>query len=975
MQNRAQMAQIAAQLQGNLQMMGSGVPLGNSTYMGPQPFTSPTMFSQMTGMVGNMFGPEAGGMATLAGQLLTSPGLRGFAPGLSGMVSNMMSSMPMGGGADPGNFMYARLQSQLGRSVPGAITLPADFSNQASIDLYNEQIAQFNQFTGRNQANMPSGMPGLRRFTQGGANSAHSLGVALANVETLSQSERFQDTFSLFTAVNPNQRISDPDLAELVELGKQNTPEAAQKAEQLLAANQGLKAKADKVLNTARNATGLGNLAMTLSGVMASGGVGGAEAGAMQGLGDIIMNLTGMNKNPAMFSAAAIQSMSMMGALGTSTVIDPTTGRRVMAADRLVGGLTANFENANTPYTSTRALGPAGAGQLMQELAKSGILSSGGVDTMGALKIEDVQRMEKAIASQLEGFSEIAKVGKRLGLQVNEIVQTMQGVYGGRFGEELANAAGQEYVQAKQAFVGPVNEDTDRFLRAEAQRKAGATMMQQVEKAVQIGRYAGFDARGSLAVMQTAGQLAEDLGMGRQAGIEMGAAAMSRMQISREMGMPMSPDQALAMSRDIMVKGANNPSVQAFASLRLAINAGVVKAEDVQDLMNDFRAGKDIDPGEVNKRISATDANLSAFTGREAVAQGMTLAAGDINRFYASNENVSVTGAIKRAFSAANIDAEGMVSNLTKSQGAVLAKAFGMNQTDVGNLNFTQFAAQFNKMGSQAERVELVDQLVNSGAIDRRTGNQILSNLGAMTDRFGVASDRGAFRTARIRQAEEAERSLHGGYTSVELKAGAIVANEAMINEAFRSIGGGDLQKGLTQGLKDIREEKITTAMKEGGISRDAAEKQVDLEGFTLPELLKASAGKTEPGMLKALEVAQANIDREMKAAERVGDKGKIEQLQLQSAEIAQYQQALKSGDKDKILEMKAKAEKSIADQQAAEKAKMTPEQKKNEDAKDASIQTAKELSAANKFLAQIALAVGVSAESVRNLEKTVQGA
>lgn len=970
------MAQIAAQLQGNMQMMGSNVPLSNSTYMMPQPFTSPTMFSQMTGMVGNMFGPEAGGIAQLAGQIITSPTMRGFMPGLSGAVSDMMRSMPIGGGADPGNFMYAQLQGRLGKSVPRGITLPADFSSQASIDLYNEQVAQFNEFTSRNQTGTASGMAGLKRFTQGGADSPHSLGVQLANVQTLRQSSRFQDVFSLFEAVRPDQKLDDPELKALIDLAAQDTPQAAEKAKALLEANPHLEGKAKSILNTARNATGLGNLAMTLSGMISSGGIGGAEAGALQGLGDMLMSLTGIDKDPTQFSAAAIQSMSMMGALGTSTIIDPTTGRRVMAADRIVGGLMGNLENAKSPYAATRDLGARRSGQLLQELTKSGLLTTGGVDTMGSLSIEDVQKMEKSIAQQLEGFSEIAKAGRRIGLQVNEVVQTMQGLYGGRFGEQLANAAGQEYVQAKAAFTGPINEDTDRFLRAEAQRKAGATMMQQVEKAVQIGRYAGFDARGSLAVMQTAGQLAEDLGMGREAGMQMGMSAMGRMKISRDMGMPMDPSQALAMSRDIMAKGANNPSVQAFASMKLAIEAGVLKETDVQDLLADFRSGKDIDPGEVNKRLSAIPGvNLAAFTGREAVARGMTFGAGDINLFYATNENVNVTGALKRAFTAANIDPEQLVSKIAKSQAGMLGEAFGMTATEAGQLDFTQFTAKFNQIGSQAERISLVNRLVDAGTITQEEGNQMLSNLGTMTDRFGVASDRGAFRTARIRQAEEAERQRHGGFTTVELKAGAIVANEAMINEAFKSIGGGDLQKGLTQGLKDIREQKITDRMKAEGISRSVAEKAVDDEGFTLPELLKASSGVTEPGMQKAVEVGLANVNQELKLAEKTDNKAKIEQLQMQKADLEEYRDALESGDKDRIEQLRVRAEQSVADQKHVTDSAKTEQQKKQDAVQQAAIDSHAELKQMRPILIAIAENVGVSSESLRNLDKNISGA
>lgn len=964
MQNRALMAQIAAQLQGNMQMMGSSVPLANTTYMGAQPFTSPTMFGQFSNAIGSIFGEEAGAITQTAGQLMASPGLRGMFGPLGGMVSTMMSSMPIGGGADPGAFMYSQLQSRMGRTIPRAVSLPADFSSQAAIDLYNEEQAQFNQFAG-----ITNGAPGLRRFEQTG--EGYSLGVQLANVKAMSsEGSRFKDVFNMFSAAT-GQNLQDKDLQPLIALAEKNTPEAAAEAEALLKANPELKRKATKILDTANNAANLGNLAMNISSMIPPGILGGAETGALQGLGDIFMGLTGMDRNPQLFTAAAVQSLSMMGALGTATFDEG--GKRVFAGERIVAGLTGNLERESGPYSGMRSLGASKAGQLMNELTKSGLLTSGGVDTFGAVKAEDVKKIEDAIAKQLEGFSAVAAAGKRLGLQINEIVQSMQTIYGGRFGEELSNAAGREFSKLREGISGPIDEGTRAFLEAEAQRKAGASMMQQVEKAVQIGRFAGFDARGSMAVLQTASQMAQDMGMTGEAGLSMGASALSRVALSRRMGMPMTMDQALAMSQDVMAKGANNPSVQAFASLKLAINAGVIKEQDAQSFLNDFNSGKDIDPGAVNKLIAQSGANLAAFTGREAVARGMSMAAPEINQFYATNENVSVTGTVKRAFKEAGINAEALVQQMASGSTDDLAKAFNMTSAEVKSLDFTQFVAKFNQLNNQQQRIDLLDSMTKSKTITPEQRAQLLSNLGERMDRFGLASDKGSTRTARIRQAEEAERAMHGGMTSVEISAGAVAENQRMLNEAFGPKG--SIQKDLTEGLSQVREDKIQKKMK-AGATREEAEASVDAEGFSFTELLQSASRATDPGMRAAVDQSLKDIDSQLTAAQKSGNKGRVEQLTRQKQEMLSFQDMLSTTDPaeraKKLEKLRGDVEKDLHDKDVATRRNMSESQKKAEEVQQATVATAKDVKELVTLTRAMAQHAGISAEALQSLEGKV---
>lgn len=967
MQNRALLARIASQLQANMQMSGSNVPLSNTTYLGPQPFTSPTMFGQFSNIIGSLFGQEAGAMTQMAGSLITSPGLREMLGPLSGAVSSMMSSMPVGGG-DPGALMYAQLQGRLGRSIPSAISMPAEFSSQAAIDLYNEELAQTRQYLKNSNANF--GVP-LQRFEQQG--EGYNLGVQLANVSTLSQEgSRFKGVFDLFAAAT-GQNIADAELKPLMDLAKQNTPEAAQKANELLKNDPNLKLKAESILNTATNAANMGNLAMRIASFIPSGTMGGAEAGAMAGLGDILMGITGLDKNPMQFTSAAMQSLSMMGALGTATFEEG--GKRVFAADRIAAGLTSELESESSPYSGLRGMGARKSGQLMQELTRSGLLSSGGVDIFGAIKPEDVEKMEESIARQLEGFSAVVAAGKRMGMQVNEITQSMQSIYGGRFGEELSNAAGQEYAKLRAGVSGPVDARTEDFLRAEAQRKAGASMMQQVEQAVQIGRFAGQDARGSMAVLQTGSQLAQDLGLGGSAGIAMGVSAMSRVALSRDMGTPMTMDQGLALSTDIAAKGMENPSVQAFASLQLAKNAGVISQQEAQTFEAAFRAGKDIDPGAVNQLLASKKGiNMASFTGREAVAAGMSMSMSDINRFYAQNENVSVTGAVKQAFTEQGVDIEKVVTDLANSSSSELQKAFDMDAAEIKSMDFTQFAAAFNKMPSQKDRSALLDSLVSSGALTSEVKNAMLSNLGERMDRFGIASDRGTFRTARIRQAEEAERAQHGGLTSMEITATAISENQRMLNESFKPSG--DMQSATAEGLKQIRDKKIADRMKATGETTDEAAAKVDAEGFSFTEFIQATSGQTDPAIKKAVEASLTTIKSDLEEAKSTGDVAKAEILESQLRDMTAYNEILETKDpevqKKRMEELKARVEKDIIEKDAADRKNMTEEQKKSADVQEAALSSAKTLTDILAVTRLTAEHLGVTAAALTSIDTKV---
>lgn len=906
-QNLGMLSQISSMLQANAYMRGTQFA-PNSTYLYPQPFTAPNMFGQMSSLAGVAFGPEAGGMMQLGASVITNPALAPYLGPLPGMITAMQNSMPIGG-SDPGAFLYSQLQRRLGKSVMAAPQLPNLMSNQRQIDLFNEQMQQMQAFTGNVAPveQLASFNPNL-----GAPDSAYGLGVQLANIETLRGSSRFKDVFSLYEAAT-NQKVSNPALNELMEFARQGTKDSAAKATELLAKSPELKEAAQTVIKNAESAAGFSNTTATLSKMLPqlaqAIGIDSRDP-MMQSLMDALSEVSGVKRDPAQFSSAAIQSLSMMGSLGTMTSGQDVMGRPVMAADRITSGILSRIESADSPFSGIRNMGMARAGETMNELAKSGILTSGGVDTFAAIKPEDVKRLEEAIAVQLEGFSEVAAAGKRLGMQIPEIIQSMQRIHRGQFGRALDDAAGRafEELSSQVGGAGPMDEQTRVFLEAQAQRKAGASMMQQVEKAVQLGRFAGLGAQESMAVLETSAQLTESLGLSGAAGIEMGSAAMARVGLSRTMGRPVTLEQSLAQQRDILMKAQQNSSSRAYASLKLAIDDGVLKADDpqVKRLLDDFNAAKDIAPETVAALISSTGANVHSYVSPEGVAAGMSVegVGTSINKFFSLNENVSVLGTVKREFESRRIDAEALADKMATDATETLAKAFDMKEEDVAQMDFLGFAANFNKMKNQTERITLVGGLIDKGIISQREGNMLLSTLGSRMDKLDVAGDKGSQRTAAILLEEAYQRQQFGGLTSMEAQAAAVAENQSAISSSLRD-SKGNLQVAVSSALESIRNKKIEDyKANHPGVSDEEARKAVGEAGFTFGEILEAASGTSSVELDEALKTRAETLEADEKRFTSAGDKAKAEVSRRALQDIKDIQAirtAATQEEKDKI--------------------------------------------------------------------------
>ena len=861
MQRRAEQSQISAMLQANAYNLQTGFA-PNSTYRSPQPFTSPNMFGQFSGAVGSIFGQEAGQMLQMAAPMLANPQMSGLLGPIPGMISAMQNSMPIGGG-DVGAFAYGQLQSRLGRSLPPPMSLPTQFDSQARIDLYNDAQQQFAAFTGRANSSFPMQ---LKSLNAGDANSALNIGVQLSNVRSLQQSAGMKNTFGLYEAVT-GQKVSDPALDQLINAQTDAQADALMFVNGVSGKKTDLGLKAEKILNNATKAAGFVNFTSSISkyAPMLSQAFG-TDAAGITDMVEGLQSALGLDRDPSQFSGAAIQSMSMMGALGTARAGFDANGKAVFAADRVVGNLMGHLDDTSGKYAGMQKMGAGKSGTLMSELARSGILTSGGVDTYGSIKPEDVKRMEEAVSAQIEGMSEVVAAGKRIGMQISEVTQSMQRIYSGRLGQELSNEAGRIYSELDRNFVGPKNDDTRLFLQNEAQRKAGITIMQQVENAVQVGKLAGFDSKTSMAIMETASQLGEGLGLYGAAGISMGKNAMGRVGISRDMGTPMTIEQALAQEKDIMSKASSNSSVQAYAALKYAVSQGVLTADNpgVKSIFDAFNRGEDVSFEAASNLIGSTGAKLSTFTSAQGIRQGMSVrgVADDITGFYSSNENVSVYGSIKRSLAQGGtqggLDIEGFATGLRAN--SKTAEALHISEEAAKRLNGLGFASAYNKLGSEEARTAALTAL---GITDKDFA-LIKSNLGDATGSFGVAGDKGESRVAAQNLEEEFQRVNNGGITNAEVKAGSITQVQQLLRGKY---GNQNTQTAIATALDKTRQDKITKLMASNVVlTREQAEEEIDRNGFSLSEMLSSFSGINDNDFKVSIAGAKTEAEQRVNA-------------------------------------------------------------------------------------------------------------
>jgi len=836
MLDRQRIASFDDALLRNLRLMGSDVPMGNTTFSPGIGFNAPTMYSQVLQGIGGTFGDTAAQTIDLVSGLIKNPAFAPMLGPLPGYLSSIQGLPPIGGAVDPGGFAYSQLYGRIasGVEVP-QMAPPSNFSNRQAIDAYNAQLANLDYYMRRETR------PSQQLISPAvDATENMQLATAFENISRMQQQDRnFKNMFALFNEVMPGTRASviSPDIQAQLRQAAVTGDEAAIAG---LMQDPTIRNVLDRQQSLAKNASALMGVSGMLSNFIGSSA---AETAQVQGIGDILRQVLKLDQ-PGVMTAATTQSLANMGNLGvaqtsflnerglpeTRSVVGQITAA---LQERIrMSGMDAETRGMGTGFTSMQAQGFERTGQLIRELQTSGMLNTGGVDIFNAIKPEDVKKMEDAVAVQLEGFSELAKAGRRMGMQIPEITRNLQAVYGGRLPQvlreqamaEMPGVQTEELTLVDRARERGISEDVigasgsrqrQQFLELEAQRRAGTTMMQQLEQAVELGRFAGIDARGVMAMATTATQMTRDIGLTGEASMFMTQDALQRVAMSRQMGEPITAAQSLAISAGIAERGMRNTSVRAFAALKKAMKDGLpISQGDADALISKFNNNEFVDPDIVSNLIRSAGGIPEAYTSERAMQAAMsdpeTMAS--VRSRFSSDQALSVSGTLQRMFESGGANVQNLVS--TVSSNTELAKMLGVE----GNVNFTSIAAGFNRLQTPMAREDFLKQLTANLPEDqaRAMTGAFRSLLGANTNNLSVVGDNGVISPATVLLQEEAERNQFGGMTRAEIGAQAVVNIKKGLEEAMGA-GGPTAIADAFKGMMDRSVAEARKAISEGG--------------------------------------------------------------------------------------------------------------------------------------------------------------
>lgn len=844
MQNRVQLGQIWQMLAKNMALAQSGsAPFINSTYAMPVGFNTPTMFSQIQGMVAENLGDGAGSLMSM----LAAPGIRAMLPDIINQpISAMLSSAPIGGSSDPGAFMYAQIAKNLGRNIP-RVSLPVSFDNRSAVDLYNEQQRALEEYAGRfNLAQIDVASP-LEQLPVANANNPQmnlSKAVGFRNVLALRERERaFNRSFTLFNEMNIfGPRIDDAFLAspEFAELQQARTEAEAQQVLDKKVRMGGSDVEVRRVVESAmergRMASGLISGAQMLSSFVGGNATQNAE---INSLGDLISNALQLNENKNAFLMQGSQALGSVGNLGINSVA-MDNGRQELIANRLTASImdriNGSAPNANTqqfnPYQSMQKLGFGRSAELLTELSRGGMLSTGGVDIYGNMGVEEVKRMETSMMVQLEGFSEIARIAKRMGLKTQEVVQNLQGIYGGRATDALDQAASRamdsltaigkdgmsqadaiiaaeegrrtEVIRQRDQAAPPVKmgeEERRQFLQIEAQRRGGVEIMQQLGQAVELGRMAGIDTRGVLATATTANQILQTMGMNGAGSLTLTQEALSTVALSRNRGgTPVALGEAMAYEGTKMQRALQNSNARAVAVLRENIAQGILDANDpkVKDLLDKASRGENVDVAEVMGTLTSAGVSAAEAFNEPNVMAAMDRQAAAVSEYTDTSRATSIAGAVEDA-------ALRVIGGPTDLPGLTDAasKAFGLAKDS------SLVSVADSLVGRSQNEVDAeLKAAVQAGTLSPQQANQLRQLRSTLLDSnlqgFAPGTSSNMIR-AQIAKAAQFEQT---GMTGPQIA--AIAQNEVKQELAAKFESSlGNVQDAFAQGLRDTRNNMI----------------------------------------------------------------------------------------------------------------------------------------------------------------------
>lgn len=920
LENRAQLASISAILNRNMQFAGSNnASYVNSTTAMPIGFNSPNLFSQLTGMVGNTFGEGAGSAMGMLQQLSANPQVQQMLPQfIAQPLAMMQTAAPIGGVANAGDFFYSSKFRSLGRNIPRT-SLPISFENRAAVDLYNEQQKQqqeYGQSIGIADLNVADPLEALPSDMAANPNLGKTAGFR--NVLKMRGQERsFDRAFSLFNEMDIFGSRVDTDFeqsAEYAELQAADTEGKATAAMKRMYKGKSVESIVKGTLDRGRMSTGLLTAAETLSSFMGSSA---GETAGIQSVGDLISNVFMLEENKAKFMMGTAQTIGGIGNLAlTSTAPDSNNpGRRINAAEQLTAALygrinTTDPKASYNPYTSLSDSGFAKSGNLMGELSRSGMVSTGGVDIFGALTPEDVKQMEKAMLLQMEGMSEVAKVGRRMGIAVKDVIQNLQGVYGGGLNEELSRAAdtatrgfnavttpgstvGDDLVRAEETRIGKSlgAEERATFLQVEAQRRGGVTLMQQLEEAVEVGRLAGVDTKGVMAMATTATQMLSNLGMTGSGSLALTEDALARVALSRNTGgTPITAAQSMALSGSIMQKALQNDDVIAYSVMQRGIASGILDANDpaVQAQIEAFKNNKTVEIGAVRSLFAAKGVNMDPYLSSTNIAKAVSESTPDVLRRFATDKDLSVGGALERALAAQIADEPARTQAVSAAEAALGISGQGMLgiQNAINVRGVTAVRAAMTKAGIADDSINkfiAVKDTVTGLAADDGTGPGLLN--------------------ARIAEELQIQQT---GLTNVEVAAKANVNVKRKLQDKFKAATTGNAGDALTAGLAQATTAAVEAEAKSlaatdptkyrgadgkpNQAAKDAAKATVDEKGLNLAQIVGALGGLSYAEVEKFAAEELVRVEADIKDIGTADTKEKRKQLAILEGEKAQLQ-------------------------------------------------------------------------------------
>lgn len=868
-QNRVLLGQIAEMLAKNMAVYQSAsAPFANSTYRLPMGFSHPTMFAQLQGAVSSVMGEEIGGFMGL----LANPAIRAMLPApVNETLTTLMNAPQMGGISDPAAFLLNNVARGIGRNVP-TISVPFDFTNTKATDAYIAQAQAFTDYAGQVgfNAGAPTAVEALSMDQK--KQNLNKIIAARNAIRVQQENSSFSNTFELFNNMNVFGPRVDTDalIKDLTSIQDES------QASKFLDQSEN-KDKVEALLKKSKEASGLMSIIDYFSNYMGSNS---AENTAMRSFGDAIRDAFNIGNNNRTFIPGVSQSIANIGGLNIAMATG-AKGENIPVANILAARLSSAVEgtNPNGNFETVERLGFRRTQDLISTLSNSGMVSTGGVDIYGSLKEEDVKKMEEAMLRQLEGFGKIAETGKRLGLRTEELIQNLQSIYGGRTNEVLntkANAILQDLetnvvggISKADALINEENarrasnnevaitgdEERKQFLRLEAQRRAGAEMGKDLAKTVQLGKMAGIDAKGTMAMVATATQILQNMGITGEGSFELARHALTYTAMSANTGgTPITNSQGLAMAAGSVAVSQEDPSVTAFGALMQGVENDRVKLEDprVQAIIKKFKEGETLDEGEIAKILGGDDvyrfyAQQSDQHMGKIIPYILERRSTDVPKFYEDSI---------RQFNGGEQLLGKLGPNLVVAINDIhRARKMGQSPSDIKK----QIMQQYNVDEQQAQL--LYDQAVNRNisvagmplGIDSRDALEVRVEQLAFQQRHGLDSldtAVGIFADAQVKFSEDLEKRLSAKSTGQSIK----------------------------QNFEAIRTEKIKK-LTDAGVTQADAEKQVNDEGYNVNEFIEAFSSMAKPEALQALSEYKVEIESQLKKTTNTKEKLVLEKV------------------------------------------------------------------------------------------------